>query len=102
MKQYIINHFHIRGNYIVGDYADIHDNPHAIIHSSAQAQSTCADQFPKEGHYDELVKWLDEQKDQGNDYYADAGFNRSLLCRNLMAIIGWEPNQDSLRKALNR
>lgn len=27
MKQYIINHFHISGNYIAGDYIDIHDNP---------------------------------------------------------------------------
>ena len=27
MKQIVINHFHIHGNYIAGDGIDIHDNP---------------------------------------------------------------------------
>ena len=31
MKQYIINHFHINGNYIAGDHIDIHDNPSAAF-----------------------------------------------------------------------
>lgn len=29
MKQYIINHFHIDGNYYAGAYTDIHENPNA-------------------------------------------------------------------------
>jgi hypothetical protein len=103
MKQYIINHFHIRGNYIAGNHTDIHDNPHAVIHVPSDIQPADTDSvIPAEGHYVDLVRWLDVQKAKGNDYYAEANFNRSQLCRNLSGIIGWEPDQGSLRKAQNR
>jgi len=55
--------------------------------------------LPPEGKYEPLVKWLRFQKAKGNDYYADAGYNRSKMCRDLRNIIGWEPNENSLRKA---
>ena len=58
-------------------------------------------QTPSEGDYRSLVKWLTREKQCGNDYYADAGYNRSKMCRNLLKIIGWEPDQNSLRKAQN-
>ena len=58
--------------------------------------------LPQKGKYDQLVKWLEQEKQNGKDHYAEANFNRSQLCRNLLKIIGWEPNQDSLRKALNK
>lgn len=32
MKKYIINNFYICGNYIAGDYIDIHDNPSATVY----------------------------------------------------------------------
>lgn len=32
MKQYIINQFHIHGNYIAGDLIDIHDNPNSAFY----------------------------------------------------------------------
>ena len=56
--------------------------------------------LPQQGKYDQLFKWLEQEKQNGKDHYAEANFNRSQLCRNLLKIIGWEPNQDSLRKAL--
>ena len=44
MKRYVINHFHIHGNYIVGDYIDIHDNPSASFyqrqHTPLEAPNT--------------------------------------------------------------
>ena len=55
--------------------------------------------LPPEGKYEPLVKWLRAQKALGNDYYAEAGYNRSKMCRDLRHIIGWEPNENSLRKA---
>ena len=55
--------------------------------------------LPPKGKYEPLVRWLNAQKRQGNDYYADAGYNRSKMCRDLRYIIGWEPNENSLRKA---
>ncbi len=32
MRPLIINHFHISGNYIAGDFIEIHDNPNATFH----------------------------------------------------------------------
>ena len=58
--------------------------------------------LPPEGKYEPLVQWLRFQKAQGNDYYAEAGYNRSKMCRDLRKIIGWEPDQSSLRKAQNK
>ena len=87
--------------YNYGIYNDIHDNPNATIYAAPQ-DTAKADLMPKEGDYSALVKWLEIEKQNGNDYLADADFNRSKMCRNLLNIIGWEPNQDSLRKAQNR
>ena len=87
--------------YNYGIYNDIHDNPNATIYAAPQ-DTAKADLMPNEGDYSALVKWLEIEKQNGNDYLADADFNRSKMCRNLLNIIGWEPNQDSLRKAQNR
>ena len=86
---------------IYGTYNDIHDNPNATIYTAPQDAAKTA-LMPKEGDYSALVKWLETEKANGNDYYADADYNRSQMCRNLLKIIGWEPNQDSLRKAQGR
>ena len=70
-----------------------------------QAMSKAEDvttKLPQENDSPTLVQWLEAEKTLGNDYYTDAGFNRSKMCRNLLKIIGWEPNQDSLRKAQSR
>ena len=32
MRPLIINHFHISGNYIAGDFIEIHDNPSASFY----------------------------------------------------------------------
>lgn len=55
--------------------------------------------LPPENDYQALVKWLEAEKMLGNDYYADADFNRTRMCRNLRKILGWEPDQNSLRKS---
>ena len=57
--------------------------------------------LPQEGKYQKLAEWLDAEKTLGNDYYADAGYNRSKMCRDLKNILGWTPNENSLRKAQN-
>jgi 50S ribosomal subunit-associated GTPase HflX len=58
--------------------------------------------LPQENDYQALVQWLGAEKTLGNNYYAEAGYNRSKMCRNLRKILGWEPDQNSLRKAENR
>ena len=58
--------------------------------------------LPPENDYPALIKWLAAEKTLGNDYYTEAGNNRSKMCRNLLKIIGWEPDQNSLRKAQSR
>ena len=93
---------------VAGNYIDIHDNTHCTIYATEAPQATQekgepkAYSLPQKGKYDQLVKWLEQEKQNGKDHYAEANFNRSQLCRNLLKIIGWEPNQDSLRKALNK
>lgn len=87
--------------YNYGTYNDIHDNPNATIYT-APKDTEKASIMPTEGDYSALVKWLEIEKLNGNDHLAEADFNRSQMCRNLLKIIGWEPNQDSLRKAQNR
>ena len=55
--------------------------------------------LPQENDYQSLVQWLEAEKALGNNYYAEAGFNRSKMCRNLRKILGWTPDQNSLRKS---
>jgi len=57
------------------------------------------DLLPKENDYTALVEWLQMQKQDGHDYYKEAGNNRSKMCRNLQNIVGWVVDQNSLRKA---
>ena len=58
--------------------------------------------YPSENDYTALVLWLAQQKLIGNDYYAEADYNRSVMCRRLSLIFGWPVDQNSLRKAQNR
>ena len=57
--------------------------------------------LPHENKYAELAEWLKAEKALGRDYYEEAGYNRSKMCRDLKNILGWMPDQNSLRKAQN-
>ena len=61
-----------------------------------------AERIPAEGNYIQVVQWLAQQKLIGNDYYPEADYNRSVMCRRLSIIFGWPVDQNSLRKAQNR
>ena len=58
--------------------------------------------FPLKDNYSEVIRWLEQQKELGNDYYAEANYNRTAMCRRLSDIFGWIVDQNSLRKAQNR
>lgn len=58
--------------------------------------------LPQENDYQALIRWLEAEKILGNDYYAEADYNRSRMCRKLRKVLGWEPDQNSLRKAASR
>ena len=40
MKQIVINHFHILGNYIAGDHIDIHDNTSVNFYQEENTKET--------------------------------------------------------------
>lgn len=56
----------------------------------------------KRPNYELLLDWLEEEKKQGRDYLKEANYNRSEMCRNLSAFLGWEVNENSLQKAEKR
>ena len=58
--------------------------------------------LPRENDYNDLITWLEQEKQDGKDHYADAGNNRSRMCRNISKIVGWNVDQNSLQKAQNR
>lgn len=87
----------INNNY----YPSVKEEPEDVQASDSK-KDQATDLIPEENDYRALVRWLEHEKERGNDHYADAGFNRSKMCRNLLKIIGWWPNQDSLRKAQMR
>ena len=74
--------------------------PNNIITVSLQKTPEPHDDLPSSGDYVALAKWLKKQKEIGNDYYEDAGRNRSQMCRELKKILGWFPKENSLRKRL--
>ncbi len=91
--------------YNYGTYNDIHDNPYSTIYTAQPEEKKEADgaeRRPRENDYAALVAWLEAEKAQGRNYYADAGMNRSRMCRDLSDILGWIVDQNSLRKAENR
>jgi len=78
-----------------------------LVQASGDIQLTATEQIkkavrPQEGDYQSLAEWLENEKKKGIDYYAEAGYNRSKMCRELRKILGWEPDQNSLRKAQNK
>ncbi len=103
----IINNFNIAGNYIAEQNIDIHDNTNCSIYATGEPtaenrQPTDENRQPAEGDYQAVVAWLEREKAQGTDHYADAGYNRSKMCRNLSDLFGWIVDQNSLRKAQNK
>ncbi|MBR4547488.1 MAG: hypothetical protein IKO66_05540 [Paludibacteraceae bacterium] len=91
--------------YNYGTYNDIHDNPYSTIYTAQPEEKKEADgaeRRPRENDYAALVAWLEVEKAQGRDYFADAGMNRSRMCRDLSDILGWIVDQNSLRKAQNK
>ena len=103
----VTNNFHIAGNYIAEQHIDIHDNHNCPIYATSAPEQQAEDAlkatpYPKQNDYVGLVAWLEEQKAKGVDYYAAANMNRSKMCRELSAILGWTVDQNSLRKAQER
>ncbi len=55
--------------------------------------------IPEKGDYIALALWISKQKNKGCNYYADAGNNRSEMCRKLAKTLGWTPDPGALGKA---
>ena len=94
MKQYIINHFHIHGDYIVGSHID-HRSPNSTPHPEAE-QVTAEDIEPTDTSFFCTQRFT---PDIIENMYAACCHNRSELCRKLTKIFGWEVNESGLRKA---
>jgi len=118
MKKYIINNFYICGNYIAGDYIDIHDNPsatfyhHQPVPSPAIVEDVTPDQqpsaedllgIPAEGKYTDVRRYIEERKRFDAEFKAYCS-NHSLrdLCARLTKEFGWFVDENSLQRNLNR
>lgn len=71
------------------------------VKTNDTSSSELENNLPPKDKYIELVIWLKKEKELGRDYFAEAGKNRSKMCRNLKKIIGWEPKANSLGKQWN-
>lgn len=83
------------------------EHMHVSIDKDANLQIANIEQvekivYPREGDYRAVAAWLEEERQKGNDYYADANMNRSKMCRELSHIFGWIVSENSLQKAQNR
>jgi len=58
--------------------------------------------LPRKNNYVDVAVWLEEEKLIGNDYYAEAGYNRTLMCEDISKVLGWTVDQNSLQHAQNR
>jgi len=56
--------------------------------------------YPRANDYIGVVQWIDEQKQQGIDYFKEAGNNRAQLCRNLTDLFHWVVDSNSLGKQI--
>lgn len=54
--------------------------------------------LPAINRYADLYQWIQEEKAAGHDYLAEAGGNRTLMCKRLSDMVGWEINADTLGK----
>ena len=45
-----------------------------------------SDTLPQENDYQALVQWLAAEKTLGNNYYAEAGYNRSKMCPTVKSL----------------
>lgn len=58
--------------------------------------------YPLERDYAGVLVWIRKEKAEGTDWYAEAGCNRSRMCRRLSDVFGWIVSENSLRKAETR
>ena len=58
--------------------------------------------LPPKNNYVAVVRWLQREKEEGRDYFQEAGYNRAEMCRNLSDIFKWEVDPNSLGKTLKR
>lgn len=74
-----------------------------VAHQTVEAQEVEAvNNLPKSKDYTAVVEWLENEKQAGRDYYADARNNRAQMCRTISEILGWEVDRNSLGKVLNK
>lgn len=98
--------FNFHGNVT---FNDIHDNHHCTIivpkgktEDDAEENQEPLHTTPFENDYVAVVKWLEEEKRRGTDWYKLNNNNRTAMCRQLSQQFGWTVDQNSLGKAQKR
>ena len=123
MKQIIINHFHIHGDYIAGDGIDIRDNQQVIVdkeHDQNQindaakqtndepmapndARSADILPIPPEGKYSDVRKYIEERVRFDEEFRTFvANKSRVALCKRLSDEFGWTVDHYALGRNINR
>lgn len=54
--------------------------------------------LPAPNRYADLYRWIQDERIAGRDYLADAGGNRTLMCKHLSDILGWAVDPNTLGK----
>lgn len=54
--------------------------------------------LPAPNRYADLFRWIQDERTAGHDYLADAGGNRTLMCKHLSDILGWAVDPNTLGK----
>ena len=107
MNQYIINYFHIYGDYITGGCTERHEHRETEKREPQAEDVTTGKNplqpFPCEGDYNAVRIYVEERKkhDEVFRLYCQT-HSRKQLCERLSDEFGWEVNVDSYGKNVNR
>ena len=90
MKQIVINHFHISGNYFAGDYFDIHDNPTAAFyqgrHDPSVTPSTTEDIEPTDTSFFCVQRFAEDIIEKNIRQAIELASSKADACRRIMAL----------------
>lgn len=90
MKQIVINHFHISGNYIAGDFIEIHDNPSASFYQRQHvpfcttSTATVEDVVPVDTSFFGTDRYTAEVCEKNLREAIDLASGKADACRRIM------------------
>lgn len=91
----------VKGNVTIDQYIETQHVGTQYVgrqHTEKQFVKNRGASLPAPNRYADLYRWIQEEKIAGQDYLADAGGNRTLMCKRLSDILGWAIDPNTLGK----